>query len=228
MKLRKIYTSAGILLLSLFCIGDAVAKDAKFETGVSFGSTGADEPYSSLTDKDGNYYISGTCRGDVEFAGGATIKGRGGMDAVIVKYDAELNFLWARVVGGSKDDTFERIAVTSAGDIVAVGKISGDVTIDGTDQTLSGTQSTDGCIVVYDKDGNYKSSAWIKAAGASLCYSVAVDKSDNIFVTGSTVGATDFGNEKTVTIEGSNPGTFLACYNNSLVCQWAIAGSSPV
>jgi len=33
------------------------------------------------------------CRGDVEFAGGATIKGRGGMDAVIVKYDAELNFL---------------------------------------------------------------------------------------------------------------------------------------
>lgn len=92
MKLRKIYTSAGILLLSLFCIGDAVAKDAKFETGVSFGSTGADEPYSSLTDKDGNYYISGMCRGDVEFAGGATIKGRGGMDAVIVKYDAELNF----------------------------------------------------------------------------------------------------------------------------------------
>lgn len=80
MKLRKIYTSAGILLLSLFCIGDAVAKDAKFETGVSFGSTGADEPYSSLTDKDGNYYISGMCRGDVEFAGGATIKGRGGMD----------------------------------------------------------------------------------------------------------------------------------------------------
>ena len=228
MKLRKIYTSAGILLLSLFCIGDAVAKDAKFETGVSFGSTGADEPYSSLTDKDGNYYISGMCRGDVEFAGGATIKGRGGMDAVIVKYDAELNFLWARAVGGSKDDTFERIAVTSAGDIVAVGKISGDVTIDGTEQTLSGTQSTDGCIVVYDKDGNYKSSAQIKAAGASLCYSVAVDKSDNIFVTGSTVGATDFGNEKTVTIEGSNPGTFLACYNNSLVCQWAIAGSSPV
>lgn len=228
MKLRKIYTSAGILLLSLFCIGDAVAKDAKFETGVSFGSTGADEPYSSLTDKDGNYYISGMCRGDVEFADGATIKGRGGMDAVIVKYDAELNFLWARAVGGSKDDTFERIAVTSAGDIVAVGKISGDVTIDGTDQTLSGTQSTDGCIVVYDKDGNYKSSAQIKAAGASLCYSVAVDKSDNIFVTGSTVGATDFGNEKTVTIEGSNSGTFLACYNNSLVCQWAIAGSSPV
>ena len=79
----------------------------------------------------------------MEFAGGATIKGRGGMDAVIVKYDAELNFLWARAVGGSKDDTFERIAVTSAGDIVAVGKISGDVTIDGTDQTLSGTQSTE-------------------------------------------------------------------------------------
>ena len=80
MKLRKIYTSAGILLLSLFCIGDAVAKDAKFETGVSFGSTGADEPYSSLTDKDGNYYISGMCRGDVEFADGATIKGRGGQE----------------------------------------------------------------------------------------------------------------------------------------------------
>ena len=27
MKLRKIYTSAGILLLSLFCIGDAVVQE---------------------------------------------------------------------------------------------------------------------------------------------------------------------------------------------------------
>ena len=108
MKLRKIYTSAGILLLSLFCIGETMAKDAKFEAAVSFGSTGADEPYSSLTDADGNYYISGICRGNVEFTNGTMVKGRGGMDAILVKYDAELNLLWARVVGGSGDDTFER------------------------------------------------------------------------------------------------------------------------
>lgn len=100
-----------------------MAKDAKFETGASFGSTGADEPYSSLTDADGNYYISGICRGNVEFANGTMVKGRGGMDAILVKYDAELNFQWARVVGGTKDDSFERIAVTSGGDIVAVAKL---------------------------------------------------------------------------------------------------------
>ena len=227
MKLRKIYTSAGILLLSLFCIGETMAKDAKFEAAVSFGSTGADEPYSSLTDADGNYYISGICRGNVEFTNGTMVKGRGGMDAILVKYDAELNFLWARVVGGSGDDTFERIAVTSTGDIVAVGKISGEVTIDGTDQTLTATQSTDACMVIYDKEGNYKMSTLIKGTGASLCNSVAVDGNDNIFVTGSTIGQTDFGNGKSVTIEGSDTGTFLACYNSSLECQWVIAGFGP-
>ncbi len=227
MKLRKIYTGAGILLLSLFCVGEAMAKDAKFEAAVSFGSTGSDEPYSSLTDADGNYYISGMCAGDVEFANGTTVKGRGGNDAIVVKYDAELNFLWARMVGGSGADSFERIAVTSTGDIVAVGKIAGTATIDGTDQTLTATQSTDACMVIYDKEGNYKMSTLIKGTGASLCYSVAVDGSDNIFVTGSTVGTTDFGNEKSVTIEGTVTASFLACYNSSLECQWAIAGSSP-
>ena len=50
-----------------------MAKDAKFEAAVSFGSTGADEPYSSLTDAEGNYYISGICRGDVEFTDGTTV-----------------------------------------------------------------------------------------------------------------------------------------------------------
>lgn len=227
MKLRKIYTGASIILLSLFCAGEAMAKDAKFETAVSFGSTGADEPYSSLTDAEGNYYISGMCAGDIEFTDGTTVNGRGGNDAILVKYDSELNFLWARIVGGSGADSFERIAVTSTGDIVAVGKIAGEASIDGTDQTLNATQSTDACIVIYDKNGNYKQSSLIKGAGASLAYSVAVDKSDNIFVTGSTIGTTDFGNGKTVALEGSATATFLAYYNSALECQWAIAGSSP-
>ena len=30
MKLRKIYIGAGIILLPLFCVGEAMAKDAKF------------------------------------------------------------------------------------------------------------------------------------------------------------------------------------------------------
>ena len=90
MKLRKIYIGAGIILLSLFCVGEAMAKDAKFETAASYGSTGADEPYSSLTDADGNYYISGICRGNVEFTNGTMVKGRGGMDAILVKYDRNL------------------------------------------------------------------------------------------------------------------------------------------
>lgn len=227
MKLRKIYIGAGIILLPLFCVGEAMAKDAKFETAASYGSTGADEPYSSLTDADGNYYISGICRGNVEFTNGTMVKGRGGMDAILVKYDAELNFQWARVVGGTKDDSFEHIAVTPAGDIVAVGKIAGDVTIDGTDETLSATQSTDACIVVYGKDGTYKTSAVIKGTGASLCNSVAVDSEGLIFVAGSTIGKTDFGNGKSVTIGGTDTGTFLACFNSVLECQWAIGGFGP-
>lgn len=224
MKLQHSSMSLGVLLLVLFCFVELSAQQAKYETAVSFGSAAADEPYYALTDKDGNYYVAGMVSADMKFANGTTLSGKGGKDAILVKYDAELNLKWARCVGGSKDDTFESLAVTSSGDIVAVGQISGQVTIDGSDKTLTSTKGTDGCIVIFDKDGNYITSSLIAGAGNSLCYSVVVDKSDNIYVTGSTLGETSFGNGKNVSIDGSATGTFLTCYNKNLECQWAIPG----
>lgn len=224
MKWQHLLKNIGALIIVLFCFVEISAQNAKFEAATAFGSSAADEPYYALTDKDGNYYIVGMASGDIKFANGTVLSGRGGKDAILVKYDAELNLEWARYVGGSKDDTFESLAVMSNGDLVAVGQISGKVTIDGTSETIIATNATDGCIVVFDKDGNYKSSSLITGTGNSLCYSVVVDKNDNIFVTGSTLGETAFGNEKSITITGSTTGMFLACYNKELSCRWAISG----
>ena len=56
---------------------------------------------------------------------------------------------------------------------------------------------------------------------------MAVDSEGLIFVAGSTIGQTDFGNGKSVTIGGTDTGTFLACFNSVLECQWAIGGFGP-
>lgn len=220
-----------ILKYVLFCtsflsILTIQAQEAKFEKAGAFGSAAADEPYFSTTDKEGNYYIVGVGGGDISFSDQISIKGKGNKDALLVKYDQHMNILWARSVGGSGVDSFESMAITSTGDVVVTGQISGLATIDGTDMTLQSKSATDGVIVVFNSSGEYKTSALIQGAGNSLCYSVAVDKQDNIIVTGATNGNTSFGNDKTISLNEKEAGMFLAKYGKDLTCEWAIAGKN--
>jgi len=90
--------------------------------------------------------------GDGDWAG---VPCRGGVDAIIVKYDSNGNILWKKVFGGSRGDRYNSVIAVSGG-IVAAGmsSIAGDgdwegVAAKGTDD--HGGQ--DAIIVKYDNDG---------------------------------------------------------------------------
>lgn len=218
----RIYFSTIVVLVVGFM--NAFAQNAKLEMAGSFGSSGSDEPRYAVTDTDGNYYIAGLGAGTITFSDGTILTGRGGNDALVAKYDSDMNLLWARYVGGTGAESFEGVAVASNGDVYAVGLIATLSTIDGTEETISKVNTNDGVIVVYDKDGNYKSHKTIAGAGNTYSYAVQIDADDNVYIWGNTIGGDiDFGNGKTITPASTTLGfAFLAKFDATLNCLWAI------
>ncbi|MEJ5317934.1 MAG: hypothetical protein WHS63_13065, partial [Tenuifilum sp.] len=83
-------------------------------------------------------------------------------------------------------------------------------------------------IAKFDSDGNV---AWVKTVGGSegdQPDDLAIDASENLYVSGFFQGTCDFGTGNTLTSDGGNDG-FLAKYNSNGVLQWvrkAAFGSS--
>ena len=68
---------------------------------------------------------------------------------------------------------------------------------------------------------------WVSKAGglgAEISYSIAIDKNNNSYITGSFSGTTDFGNSIYLTSSGSED-IFIAKYDSLGICQWAVKAS---
>lgn len=225
------------LLLAVFALISSVnlfSQTAKFDTSGSFGSGDADEPRFAVLDEDNNYYVVGQGKGIMMISSEVILTGRGAADAFVVKYNEDMDVQWANYVGGTRDESFESVAVASNGDVYAVGKVRSASTIDGTEAMIAATNDQDGMIVVFDKDGAYKTHKTIvgtadvgnKISGNAICYSIVIDETDNVYVTGSTIGNTDFGNGKSLAPLTTGAVVYVAKYNTDLECQWVIEGNS--
>ena len=104
-------------------------------------------------------------------------------DILLVKYNSSLTKEWSKTWGGGSDDYGWGVTVDSSDDIYVVG------------HTYSfGVGGSDMCLVKYDSSGTQ---LWHKTWGGSdydYGWGVAVDSSDNIYVTGGTESF-GFGNE---------------------------------
>ncbi|MDR2698877.1 MAG: hypothetical protein LBB30_04295 [Candidatus Methanoplasma sp.] len=85
----------------------------------NFGGEGADEFRSVTTASDGFVAVgSSNMFGSGDWAG---FSGRGGTDAIIVKYNSDGEVAWKRNFGGPGDDIYESAAVSSGGVVAAGG-----------------------------------------------------------------------------------------------------------
>ncbi len=215
-----------IVLATVFGWTSSMAQNAKFEMVTGYGSSGADEPRYAVTDAEGNYYAVGFGAGNIQFNDNLLLTGRGGNDALLVKYDNDMNLAWARYVGGAASEAFEGVAVNSLGDVYAVGQIGSASTIDDASAIITPSAAQEGMVVIFDKNGNYKTHRLISGTSATVCYSISIDKNDNVYIGGAGVGPIDFGNGKTVTpANGTKMSLFLAKYDKNLNCQWAVSGN---
>ena len=145
------------------------------------------------------------------------ITGKGGTDAIIVKYDNNGNIVWKKNFGGSDFDNYNSVTAVSGG-IIAVGNSgTGSFTV-GDWAGITGKGSADAIIVKYDNNGNV---VWKKNFGGSdyETFQSVTPVSDgvvavgvvwpNSFNTGDWTGITGKGNYDAIIVKYDNTGNVV-------------------
>jgi archaellin len=183
--------------------------------------TGMDSGEHVAVDSSGNVYVAGYHASGLDFGDGVTIPDEGGSQGVfVVKYNSAGTALWAKGPTGSGGDFGYGVAVDASGNVyVTGGHESG---LDFGDGVSVADEGNFGVFVVkYNSAGTAQWAKGPTGTGTDTGYGVAVDSSDNVYVTGSHGNGLDFGNGVTIPDEGGTYGVFVVKYNSAGTAQWA-------
>lgn len=202
------------------------------------GSIGADNGWGVATDSSGNLYGCGsyaslaTAYNADGTAFTTTIAQVGGTDAFFVKYNTNGVVQWVAKASSAGSDTPRGIAVEkTSGNMYVCGNCTGVLTAYNATQTAFGTTLTqiglaDAFVIKYNTSGTVQ---WVaklgSTAGSDIAYSVSLDSSENLYITGQYAGTllaynanqTQFGTTLTQ-ITGND--IFIAKYNSAGTVQW--------
>ena len=145
-----------------------------------WGTVGRNTGNSVAVDSLDNVFVVGTTQGDLD--GNTNI---GEEDIFLTKFDNDGNKLWTKQWGTIAPDIGNSVAIDSSDNVLVTGWTAGE--LDG--NTFVGNE--DIFLTKFDNDGN---KLWTKQWGTTQLdegNSVAVDSSDNVFVTGYTYGNLD-------------------------------------
>jgi len=161
------------------------------------GRTG-DVPSDLALDSCGNVYVTGH---SYDMEGGT------GTNYLTLKYDPSGNELWAKQYNGYQayNDRAQAIAVNDSGHVYVTG------------HTSSPERSNDYATIKYDQDGN---ELWVRGyngPGNSTdeAYAIALDRSGNVYVTGSSSGGITSMDYTTVKYDGSGNELWVRRYDGS-------------
>ena len=170
------------------------------------GTSSLESVAGIVTDPSGNIYVAGSTE---DALGGNS--NAGDYDIYLIKYNSSGTSQWIKQLGSSAKDHFwqsgDGIAIDSSNNIYVTGYTAGGL------DSNSSSGGDDAFLVKFDSLG---SKQWTRQLGTSSNDNgmlVTVDSSDNIYVSGYTLGA----------LEGSNQGSsdvFLSKYNTSGNLQW--------
>lgn len=169
------------------------ANDGTAEFAYSLGtnvSTGSTHGEGIALDSSGNIYVTGY-----------TVAVGDGEEAFIAKYNSSGTLQWDKRLGSSSSaDRFFRCAVDSSNDIVVVGRY----------QQASTSYQEEILVAKYNGSGVLQWDRRIDGSGNDNSFGIAVDSSNNIYISGQTSSSG---------VQGSND-MFIAKYNSSGTIQW--------
>ena len=184
-----------ILSLAILVITSLNAQN--FDWVKSMGGSLNDEAYYLTTDDNGNVYTSGAFMENVDFdpnAGVFNLISQGQDDIFIQKLDAQGNLVWAKSVGGVQNDVAFGIAVDALENVYITGYFNDTVDFDPGPGTTNVTSqgAYDIFLLKLDSNGNF---LWVKTIGGNsydIAYSIKLDTSSNIYLTGIYKETVDF------------------------------------
>jgi gliding motility-associated-like protein len=166
--------------------------------------TGAGEGISLALDAAGNIYTTGYYSGTFDFDPGPGIYNltSGAQNMYISKLDASGNFVWAIQVNA----TAEGIAVDNAGNVYTTGLFSNTADFDPGPgmYNLTASGNKDLFVLKLDQAGNFIWAEDLGGIGEASGYSLALDATGNVYMTGTFKGTIVF-----------SPGTCLGTFTST-------------
>ncbi len=170
--------------------------DPVFAYSTYLGGSKEDTGFSIAVDSAGNAYVTGQDRGSTDFPTKNAIQstyGGGFTDAFVTKINADGSALvYSTYLGGSQNDSGESIAVDSAGNAYVTGQTdSNDFPIVNAIQPVAGANSTGFVTKINAAGSALVFSTYLGGNGGDNGSRIAVDSTNNVYVTGYTL-STDF------------------------------------
>ncbi|WP_300566468.1 SBBP repeat-containing protein [Flavobacterium sp.] len=184
-----------------------------------------------ITDAVGNKYVTGIYNITQDFDPGVgivniTAISESTSEAFLAKYDVNGNYLWVKVIKGYFGSSGNSLALDSNGDVYLTGRFMGRIyfTSSISTDTYYTQSASDIFLAKYDADGNYLWSKQIGGSGGSeIPNSMILDNSNNVYITGSFTGNSDFdpsASNANITSKGATD-AFLAKYDANGNYIWA-------
>jgi hypothetical protein len=175
-----------------------------------FGGILADTGKAVAVDASGNVLLAAAFQYTSDFGGISLTSSANSMDVAVVKLSGATGAtLWAKGYGGSADDYPNGLVVDRSGDVVVTGQATGPI-------DLGGGLTGNGGIFAAKYSGTDGTYRWAKVVSGGIGNGVATDPATgNVFVTGSSAGALDFGGGPVI------GGVFIAAYGPTGNYLWA-------
>ena len=174
---------------------------------VLIGTASNDRGQGIAVDTSGNIYVAGHTAGDLD---GESNANPGTHDIFLTKYDPSGTRQWTRLSGttGGDESGWSAVAVDGSGNIYVTGYTSGN--LDG--ETNAG--GSDAVLIKYNSSGTRQWTRLLGSAASDSAWSVGVDGSGNVYISGFTAGS--LGDQT----NSGGTDAFLAKYNPSGTLQW--------
>jgi len=175
-------------------------------------------------DNSGNVLVTGEFAGSATFGSTTLVSTKGAINVFTTKLDGNGNFLWAKSGVGIHTDRGLGIAADPSGNVYVMGQFSDTITFDFVHYS---TLYDAIFLVKYNSTGNEQ---WFTKAGGgtfNIANGIAVDKSSNVYLTGSFTGTLSFFVSSVVTLSNKYPNRiFVAKYTSAGALTWDVADGS--
>ena len=166
----------------------------------NMGGVGADAGYSVAVDATGNVYSTGLFTTNADFDPGAfdyEIINLGISDIYVSKLDVSGNFVWAKQMGGPRDEYGVSLVLDKSANVYTTGWFYGTTDFDPGPATYNLTSALGGSNIFISKLNTAGNFVWAKSIGGSdytyaQGYAIAIDSGNNSYITGIFTGITDF------------------------------------
>ena len=169
-------------------------------------------------DNSGNVFLTGSFTDSASFgtAPNVGITSNGASDIFIAKYDAAGNLLWVNKAGGKNNDAGNSIEKDGFGNIYITGNFRNTAYF--SDTSIISYGGSDMFVAKYNPDGKL---LWLRSAGGNEndeSNAISLDKSGNLFVTGSFRNVMKFHTTDLYSDEGTD--IFIVKYDSIGREQW--------